>query len=105
VDYEERILTLERRMDVSDNERQSMLEILQGNQRNIEAIANDTKELRELWSEARSAFRFFTRCMAALRWTIKFIVLPVVFVLAAIYAWSHEGKPPTWLKSIADIVE
>jgi hypothetical protein len=92
-------------MDVSDHERQSMLEILQGNQRNIEAIADDTKELRQLWSEARTAFRFFTRCMAALRWILKFVVLPVALVFAAVYAWSHEGRPPLWLKTLTEIIE
>jgi hypothetical protein len=102
---ENRLAALERRMDTSDHERQSMLDILRENSQTIEKVANDTEELRELWSEARGAFRLFTRLVSFGRTFVRFVVLPVALLLAAIYAWVHEGRPPTWLRSVADIVE
>ena len=92
-------------MNISDHERQSMLEILISNRKMVEKIANDTEEIREIWSEARSAFRLFTRIVSFTRAFFKFVVLPVALLLAAVYAWVHDGKAPTWLKSIADIIE
>ena len=103
--HEERLSDLERRMDASDRERQSILELLRVNQRTVDKVANDTQELRELWSEARGAFRLFTRLVSFGRAFIKFVVLPVALLLAAVYAWVHEGKAPTWLHATADMVE
>jgi hypothetical protein len=103
--HEDRIQDLERRMDTSDRERQSMLELLRSNNDTITQVANDTQELRQLWSEARGAFRLFARLVALGRWVVKFVVLPLAFLLAALYAWTHEGKAPTWLHSITDMVE
>lgn len=105
MNLEARLHDLERRMDASDHERVSMLEILNRNEALIEKVADDTQELRELWTEARGAFRLFTRLMAGGRWVVKFVVLPLAVLLAAIYAWVHEGKAPTWLHSIAEIIE
>jgi hypothetical protein len=102
--HEERLAALENRMNISDHERQSMLEILISNRTMVEKIANDTEEIREIWSEARGAFRLFTRLVSAGRWFVKFVVLPVAVLLAAVYAWVHEGKPPSWLRPIAEIV-
>jgi hypothetical protein len=102
---QDRIEDLERRMDTSDRERMSMLALLERNQETIEQVANDTQELRELWTEARGAFRLFARLVALGRWIVKFIVLPLAFVLSALYAWTHEGRPPAWIHSITDMVE
>lgn len=102
---QDRVEDLERRMDTSDRERMSMLDLLQHNKDTIDQVANDTQELRELWTEARSAFRIFTRLVSLGRWIVKFVVLPLAFLLAAVYAWTHEGKAPTWLHSLTDIVE
>jgi hypothetical protein len=103
--HEDRIQDLERRADASDRERQSMLDLLRSNNDTITQVANDTQELRELWSEARSAFRLFARLVALGRGLVKFVVLPLAFLLAAVFAWTHEGRPPAWLHSITKIVE
>lgn len=102
---EDRVEELERRMDTSDRERMSMLALLERNQETIEQVANDTQELRELWTEARAAFRLFSRLVSVGRWLVKFVVLPVALLLGALYAWTHEGRPPAWLHSITRIVE
>jgi hypothetical protein len=102
---EDRVDDLERRMDTSDRERMSMLALLERNQETIEQVANDTQELRELWTEARSAFRLFARLVSFGRWLVKFVVLPLALLLATLYAWTHEGRPPAWLHSITDMVE
>ena len=103
MNVEARLHELERRMDASDHERVSMLAILNRNEALIAKVADDTQELRELWSEARSAFRLFTRLMAFGRWLVKFVVLPLAFLLAAVYAWTHEGRPPAWLHSLTKL--
>lgn len=105
MNHEDRIEALERRMDASDRERMSMLALLERNQEMIAQVADDTQELRELWSEARSAFRLFARLVALGRWIVKFVVLPLAFLLAAIFAWTHEGRPPAWLHTLTKIVE
>jgi len=102
--HEERLAALERRMDTSEHERQSMIDLLIDNRTMMEKVSNDTAELRELWSEARGAFRLFTRLVSFGRWFVRFVVLPVALLLAAVYAWVHEGRPPSWLRPIAEIV-
>jgi hypothetical protein len=105
VDIEERVMNLERRMDANDGERLSIIGMLQENKQMIARVSDDTQELRELWTEARGAFRLFARLVALGRWIVKFVVLPMAFLLAALYAWTHEGRPPAWLHSITDIAE
>lgn len=98
--HEERLTQLERRMDASDHERHSMLEVINRTSELVETVARDTEEMREIWSEARGAFKLFTRLMAAIQWTIKFLVLPVVAILVALFALGREGHPPAWLEAI-----
>jgi hypothetical protein len=105
MDLEERVMSLERRMDSGDRERLSIIEMLQVNKQLVESVSNDTQQIREFWTEARGAFRLFTKIMAVVRWVFKFIVVPVVLLFVAVYAWTHDGKAPNWLHTFIDIVE
>ena len=91
-----------------DGLREDFLSMKEGLEKNAvltQAIANDTEQIREYWREARSAFRLFNRIAAAVKWCIKYLVLPVALLLAALYAWTHGGQAPEWIHSITDLVE
>ena len=102
---EQRISILERRADTSDRERMSMMSVLEENTRTLMEIVNDTREIRQIWAEARGTFRLFARIVYGIRWTIKYVVLPLVLLLVAIYAWTHEGQAPNWMRSLVKIME
>lgn len=91
-----------------DGLREDFLSMKEGLEKNTvltQAIANDTEQLREYWREARSAFRLFNRIAATAKWFIKYLLLPVVGIFAALYAWTHDGQPPAWVHSLMKIVE
>jgi len=98
----DRVEILERRMDASEHERLSMLDTVNNACALLETVERDTEEMREIWSEARGAFRLFTRLMAAAQWTLKFLVLPVAAVLVAIFALGRQ--PPAWLEALRRVV-
>ena len=96
----DRIELLERRMDANDHERLSLLNVVNRTSALVETVARDTEEMREIWSEARGAFRFFTRLMTAIQWLVKFIVLPVVAILVTLLALGRGEHPPAGLEAI-----
>jgi hypothetical protein len=71
----------------------------------LDAVAQDTAEIRNYWQEARSAFRLFNRIAGVVRYFVKYIVLPVAFLLAALYAWTHNGQLPGWLKWLSELTQ
>ena len=76
-------------------------------QTNIELtrkVANETQQLRELWSEARSAFSLFNRIVSSFRWCIRFVLVPVAVLLLAVYTWRHNGEFPKWFASLWNII-
>ena len=41
--------------------------------------------------------------MNGLRWFFRKAVIPLVILIGGIYAITHEGRPPEWVKSWIDL--
>lgn len=69
-----------------------------------------TKEVKEstagivgFLNESQQAFRLFNRIMNLLRWFIRRALFPLLILAGAIWAITHDGRPPEWLKSWIDL--
>lgn len=63
----------------------------------------NTAGVVQFLNESEQAFKLFNRVMNALRWFIRRAVLPLALLGGSIYAITHEGRPPEWLKSWVDL--
>lgn len=54
-------------------------------------------------NESEQAFRLFNRIMNGLRWFIRRAIFPLAIIVGTIWAITHDGRPPEWLKSWIDL--
>lgn len=66
-------------------------------------IHESTKGLVEFLGSSSAAFSLFNKIMSSLRWFLRRIVWPFVIVFVFLYALSHGGRLPEWLKSFAEL--
>ena len=114
-ELEQRVERLERRMDEGDDERHSLVDMVKTNIELPKRVAHEKQELRRLWTEARTAYRFFSRVGKfvvraverlgkTVRWFATIVVMPVAFVFAAFYWITHQGEAPRWFQTLMAIV-
>ena len=70
----------------------------------IQKISNDTTEIAGVWKDAKSAFRLFNILVAFFWGVMKYVVLPILIIMALVYGMSHAGDPPTWLKNLVRLI-
>lgn len=70
----------------------------------IQKISNDTTEIAGVWKDAKSAFRLFNILVAFFWGVMKYVVLPILVIMALVYGMSHTGEPPTWLKNLVRLI-
>lgn len=102
---ETRLSTVEGTLGLFRRESDDMKKTINETAAKVDEIGRDTKEIVFYWSEARSAFRLFNRLAWLMRGFIKFVVLPMAVLLAALYAWTHGGQAPSWLTQLLKVIE
>ena len=55
------------------------------------------------FEDSRDAFRLFNKIMNGLRWFIRRAVIPVLLLVGGVFAITHDGHPPEWLKHWVDL--
>ena len=63
-------------------------------------ISQDTSEIREVWANAKTAFRMFDLLVKAGTWAMKYVVIPVVSIFVIGYMMANDGKPPGWFRDL-----
>ena len=68
-------------------------------------IQESTAGMVAFFQESRGAFRLFNRLMHGLHWFIRKVFFRLALIVAAIWALTHDGRPPEWLKSWIDLLK
>ncbi len=66
-------------------------------------VKENTAGLVNILNESEQAFRLFNRIMNCLRWFVRSALGPLAIVVGGIWAVTHDGRPPEWLKSWIDL--
>lgn len=69
-----------------------------------EKISNDTTEIAGVWKDAKSAFRLFNILVSFFWGVMKYVVLPILVLLALGYSVAHGGDAPAWLKNLVRLI-
>lgn len=78
---------------------------VQANTEMTQQIMASTSGLVEFFNDSRAAFRLFNKMMMMIRWFMQKAMLPFVFVAGVIYAATHHGALPAWIKAWFDIIQ
>lgn len=111
----ERMANLEQRMgaiesafkqhlEASTLGQQALLRELEANTRLTEKVSTETQEIRALWAQGSSAFKFFNFLLSWAK-RVLWIAFFVAIVFAGIpYMLTHEGELPPWLKTLKSVL-
>jgi len=91
---EERVAILENTMEQVTVELAETLRVLRENTELTHKVADDTEELRKIWSEIRAAFKIFNIASRVIRFFFKILLLPILVVYSTVYTWTHGAPPP-----------
>lgn len=108
---DERVATLEYRQQVTEDRLDTYISEAHGQRMKLLAateaacdmsrkIMTDTQALREIESDIRVLARAVRFIAACIRWSVRWIVLPLMAIYAVLYAATHNGGIPDWLRSL-----
>lgn len=108
---DERVAILEHRQDTTEARLEQYIRDAHGQRMKLIAaseaacemsrkIMADTQALREIESDIRVLARAVRFVAACLRWMTRWIVLPSLAIYAVLYAATHQGAIPDWLRSL-----
>lgn len=108
---DERVAILEHRQDTTEERLDTYISEAHGQRMKLIAateaacdmsrkIMSDTQALREIESDIRVLARAVRFVAACIRWTTRWIVLPSLAIYAVLYAATHQGAIPDWLRSL-----
>lgn len=77
---------------------------LEKNTKLTQEVADDTKDLRAFFAEARGAFRLFNRIIKVFQWVIKFVLVPLAGLFVSFLAFK-TGAVPAWFKALVELAK
>ena len=69
-----------------------------------EQISRDTAEIVGAWKDTKSAFRLFNILVSFFWGIMKYVVLPLLVMIALLYGVVHGGDAPAWLRNAVKLL-
>jgi hypothetical protein len=70
----------------------------------VEKISKDTSEIVGAWNDTKAAFRLFNILVSFFWGIMKYVVLPILVLIALVYGLGHTGEVPSWLKNAVKLI-
>jgi hypothetical protein len=67
-------------------------------------ISKDTSEIVGAWNDTKAAFRLFNILVSFFWGIMKYVVLPILVLIALVYGLGHTGEVPSWLKNAVKLI-
>lgn len=69
-----------------------------------ETIRDQTGVFISFLNEMNTAFKFFKALMTGIKILLKYVVVPIVAIIAGAYMITHNGQVPAWFKAFLVIL-